>query len=62
MLGHGLLKVEADEHTYCAILDGVLTVDEWTSDDPCCGTDDAEQAKEVERGSSAAGSSARRAR
>lgn len=26
--------------TYCAILDGVLTVEQWTSDDPCCGTDD----------------------
>jgi hypothetical protein len=26
--------------TYCAILEGVLTVDEWISDDPCCGTDD----------------------
>ncbi len=26
--------------TYCAIIEGVLTVDEWMSDDPCCGTDD----------------------
>ena len=26
--------------TYCALIEGVLTVDEWMSDDPCCGTDD----------------------
>jgi len=24
----------------CVILEGVLTVEQWTSDDPCCGTDD----------------------
>lgn len=26
--------------TYCALIEGVLTIDEWTSEDPCCGTDD----------------------
>lgn len=26
--------------THCAILEGVLTVEEWVSEDPCCGTDD----------------------
>ncbi|MCA9662288.1 MAG: hypothetical protein KC486_28370 [Myxococcales bacterium] len=25
---------------YCALIDGVLQVDEWVSDDPCCGTND----------------------
>lgn len=25
---------------HCAILDGVLMVEEWYSEDPCCGTDD----------------------
>jgi hypothetical protein len=25
---------------YCAVLDGVLKVEPWVSEDPCCGTDD----------------------
>lgn len=25
---------------YCAIVEGVLTVDQWMDEDPCCGTDD----------------------
>lgn len=31
---------EECQGTYCALVEGVLTVDEWISDDPCCGTDD----------------------
>jgi hypothetical protein len=26
--------------TACALVDGLLTMQEWTSEDPCCGTDD----------------------
>lgn len=31
---------EECQGTYCALIEGVLTVDEWYSEDPCCGTDD----------------------
>lgn len=35
-----VLEQQECQGSYCALIDGVLTVDEWISEDPCCGTND----------------------